>query len=153
MKRIPVLNELSIVVQSKDVNTCAVAVLRPTLVAVQDDEVSFRQGRGGLYALARIFARHWFEVLDKNLRESPVGGAVSVMSISAAPARQTHESNPTPAAMKEGLPSDMASAGPDTRRAVALRVSANYFSKLGVQMLPGAVSERGMIGPKASQSP
>ena len=47
-------DDLSVVIQSEDVDSCPVAVLWPMLVAVQDDELAVRQHATELDALARI---------------------------------------------------------------------------------------------------
>ena len=67
MQHIPVLNDLSVVIQPEDVDPCPVAVLWPVLVAVKDHEVVVRQDPAELHALAWILARHSFEVLDEGL--------------------------------------------------------------------------------------
>jgi len=62
-----VLNNLSLVIQSEDVDPCPVAVAGPLLETVKDDEVPFRQDAAKLHVLAWILARHPFEVLDEGL--------------------------------------------------------------------------------------
>ena len=61
------LNDLSFVIQPEDVNPRPVAVVRPVLIAVQDDEVAVGQDATELHALAGILARHPLEVFDEGV--------------------------------------------------------------------------------------
>ena len=61
------LDNLARVIESKDVNASPIGVPRPSLVAMQHDEVIVREHSPELNAFARILPRHPFEVLDERI--------------------------------------------------------------------------------------
>jgi hypothetical protein len=77
-----VLDDFSVVVQSKDIDSRPLAIIRPVLETVEDDEMVFGQHAAELHALAGILAGHAFEVLDERLL--PVGDDRIVLRICGA---------------------------------------------------------------------
>jgi hypothetical protein len=69
LQHIPVLDDLSFVIETKDIDTRPdlVLVRRPKLTTVKDDEVAFGNGTYDLNGLSGVLAGHAFEVLDERL--------------------------------------------------------------------------------------
>ena len=62
LEHVPVLNNLSLVIEPKNIDTGPIAFSGPVLKAMQDDVVIFGQHSPELNALARVLASHAFEV-------------------------------------------------------------------------------------------
>ena len=58
LQHIPVLDDLALVIQPEDIDPGPVAVVRPVLVSVADDQMAVRQDLPELDPLPGIFARH-----------------------------------------------------------------------------------------------
>ena len=65
MQDIPVLDELAVRVESKDVDAGPGAVARPLLVTMQDDEIALGDRTLDVDSLAGIFPRHSKEIVDE----------------------------------------------------------------------------------------
>jgi hypothetical protein len=77
-----VVDDLPHAIQPKDVDTGPIAVVRPVLVTVKDDKITFCENAPELDALARILACHALEVLDERLL--PVGDPSNINTIDLA---------------------------------------------------------------------
>jgi len=67
LQDVPVFNDLSVGVETKNVDACVIAIARPVLVAVKNDEVALSDCPLKLHSLSRILDRHALEVIDKGL--------------------------------------------------------------------------------------
>ena len=65
LKYIPVLHDLSVVVESKDVDTSVILIAWPLLIAVEHNIVSLSDGSLEVHSLARVFRVHSLKVLDE----------------------------------------------------------------------------------------
>jgi hypothetical protein len=63
------LNDLSVVIESEDVDTCPFAIFigGPELLTMENNVIALGNRPFEIDALSRIFVRHLFEVLDERL--------------------------------------------------------------------------------------
>jgi hypothetical protein len=65
LKHIPMLDNLAILIESKNVDSCVVFVSRPLLVTMENNVIIFCYRSFEVGLLARIFRAHPFKILDK----------------------------------------------------------------------------------------
>jgi hypothetical protein len=82
LQHIPVLDDLPLIVHSEDIYPRPISVIRPVLIAVEDNEGALREHAAKFDALARILARHALEVLDEGI--FPIGDDRIVLCIPCA---------------------------------------------------------------------
>jgi len=76
LKHIPMLNNLSAVIEPEDVDARPIGITGPFLSAVQDDVLPFGNDGPKLNTLAGILTRHAFKVGDKRILAVRNGGVV-----------------------------------------------------------------------------
>ncbi|WP_441295927.1 hypothetical protein, partial [Ruegeria atlantica] len=67
LKNIPVLDNLTISIQAKNIDPCVLETIGPDLVTMQNNVVVFSKGTFDVHTLSRVFGGHALEVLDKDL--------------------------------------------------------------------------------------
>lgn len=63
----PVLDDLAVVIEAKDINCNVLLISRPDLVSVKNHEIAFRNRAQELNLLVLIFSSHLLEVFNKTL--------------------------------------------------------------------------------------
>ena len=85
MQHIPVLHDLAVRVQPKNVNAGPVAIVRPMLMTVEDHEIAVGENPSKLDMLSRVVARHALEILDECVLAVRDGWVVLRVRVSDVP--------------------------------------------------------------------
>src|SRR3954452_16220647 len=67
LEHVPVLDDLSVLIEAEDVHPCPVPISWPLLAAMEDDVFALRDGADEMHFLPRVLLRHPGEVGDEGI--------------------------------------------------------------------------------------